>query len=520
MLVIAGGTVFDGTGAPGRIADVAIEGDQIVAVGDLSALQAPRLEAQGLFVAPGFIDVHTHTDATVILNPAMSSSIRQGVTTELTGNCGMQVGVARNGPAFSLERRLARYEAPFEWASLGEFFNCLERQGIAGNVAALVGHGTLRKRVMGWDPHPPRPEALEQMRRLLRQSLEEGAFGLSTGLEYAPGRFATTDELVALAREVASVGGLYATHLRNEAEGLLEAVEEALYVAQQAGVAVQLSHHKAEGRRNWGVVQHTLARLEAARASGMDVACDVYPYTAFMTNLAVRTLPAWVQTGAMEEIAERLRDPNVRTRVLAEMRDLDLDWERLLIGVARRNRSLQGRSVAALAREWGVTPQEAVLQILTSEGGVVTGIQFEISEEDMRTVMRFPYTCIASDSGSRAASGPISEDRVHPRGFGTFPRVLGRYVREESVLTWEEAIHKMTGLPASRLRLRRRGVIRPGAYADLVVFNPHRVEDRATFADPIRYPVGICHVFVNGVAVVRNGEETGARPGRVIRRGE
>ncbi|MBI3945530.1 MAG: D-aminoacylase [Armatimonadetes bacterium] len=520
MEIIAGGALFDGTGAPGQVADVAIDGDVIVAVGDLSAMEAPRLDARGLFVAPGFVDLHTHTDATVLLNPSMSSSIRQGVTTELTGNCGMQVGLSLNGPPFSLERRLSRDDAGFEWSSLAEFVACIERQGIAGNLAALVGHGTLRKRVMGWDPNPPDGEAMAQMRRLLCQALEEGAFGFSTGLEYSPGRFATPAELAALAREVAAVDGVYATHLRNEAEGLLEAVEEAIGVARESGVALQLSHHKAEGRRNWGRVERTLARIEEARAAGMDVACDVYPYAAFMTGLGVRTLPAWVQGGSADELAERLRDPDTRTRVLADMQGLDLDWGRLQIAVARKDRSLQGRSLAEIARERGLTPQEAVIDVLAGEGGMVAGISFEIAEEDVRAVMRFPHASIISDSGARAANGPLAEDRVHPRGFGTFPRALGRYVREERVLTWEAAIHKMTSLPAARIGLRRRGLVRPGAYADLVVFDPETVSDRATFADPIRYPEGIRHVFVNGVGVVRDGEETGARPGRVIRRGE
>lgn len=519
MIIIEGGTVFDGTGAAGRVMDVAISGNTIAAIGALTAMPGTRLNARGLFVSPGFIDLHTHTDVTILRNPGMSSSVRQGVTTELSGNCGAQAGLALRTPEFALELRLSGEGEQFRWQSLAEFFERIEAQGSAANVAALVGHGTLRKRVIGWQRSAPDPEALARMRALLRQALEEGAFGLSTGLEYAPGRFAQTDELVELAREVAAVEGLYATHLRDEADELLASVEEALRIGRESGAAVQLSHHKAEGRRNWGAVSRSLARVEDARAAGLDVACDVYPYTAFMTGLGVRTLPSWAQEGSAEEMAARLREAEYRARVLAEMQGLCLDWEQLRIASARHDRSLQGRSVAEIARERGQTPQEAVLDTLIAAEGMVTGILFEISEEDMRAVMRFAHTAIASDSATRAATGLLAEDRVHPRGFGTFPRVLGRYVREEKLLTWEAAIHRMTGLPAARLGLKRRGVLRPGAYADLVVFDPERVADEATYAEPLRYPTGIRHVFVNGAAVIRDGEETGARPGWVLRRG-
>ncbi len=519
MKVIAGGTVIDGTGAPRRVADVGIVGGEIVAVGDLSHADAERVDARGLFVAPGFIDLHTHSDMTLLQSPGFSSTLRQGVTTELCGNCGMQVGLALDTPEFALEQRLARGSRGFRWTSMAEFLALAEERQIAANVAFLAGHGTLRKRVMGWEMGPPDADALCRMRDLLRRTMEEGAFGFSTGLEYAPGRYAQTDELTALAQEVAAAGGLYATHLRNEAEGLIESVEEALAIARGSGAALQLSHHKAEGRRHWGTVERTLAMIDAARAAGLDAACDVYPYTAFMTGLGVRTLPAWAQEGSIEQVAESLRDPSTRDRVLVEMTALGLDWERIQIAIARNHREVQGLSLADIARERGVTPPEAVVDLIIAENGLVTGISFEIDEEDMRRVMRYEHTSIGSDSATRAITGPLAEDLIHPRGFGTFPRVLGRYARDEGVLSWEQAVRKMTGLPASRLGLKRRGVLAPGAHADLVLFDPATIVDTATYENPFQYPAGIRHVYVNGTAVIQDGEETGARPGRVLRKG-
>ncbi|HHX39854.1 MAG TPA: D-aminoacylase [Armatimonadetes bacterium] len=518
MVIISGGAVVDGTGAPRVVADVAFEGDTIVAIGDLRGAEGTRIDARGRLVAPGLIDLHTHSDATVLGFPSMSSSVRQGVTTEVGGNCGMQVGLALGTSEFELEQRLYHGPHPFCWTSLAEFAALVEEQGIAGNIAFLAGHGTLRKRVMGWQRGAPAPEALARMRAFLRQTLEEGAFGLSTGLEYPPGSYATHAEIAPLVAEVAAVGGLYTTHLRNEGDHLAEAVEEELRVACETGVRLQISHLKAERRRNWGKAREMLARIHAARAAGIDIACDVYPYTAFMTGLWVATLPAWAQEIPAEELSKRIQEPGFRDRVANDMAEMEIDWEQLQVAIAPQDRSLQGRTMAEIARERGVASHEAVLDLLA--GGLVVAIVFAISEEEMRLVLRAPFTSVASDGTTRVASEGADEDRVHPRCFGTFPRVLGRYAREEGLLSWEEAIHRMTGLPASRLGLRQRGVIRPGARADLVVFDPETVLDTATFVTPASYPRGIEHVFVNGVAVVRDGEETGARPGRVLRRGQ
>ena len=341
MVIISGGAVVDGTGAPRVVADVAFEGDTIVAIGDLRGAEGTRIDARGRLVAPGLIDLHTHSDATVLGFPSMSSSVRQGVTTEVGGNCGMQVGLALGTSEFELEQRLYHGPHPFCWTSLAEFAALVEEQGIAGNIAFLAGHGTLRKRVMGWQRGAPAPEALARMRAFLRQTLEEGAFGLSTGLEYPPGSYATHAEIAPLVAEVAAVGGLYTTHLRNEGDHLAEAVEEELRVACETGVRLQISHLKAERRRNWGKAREMLARIHAARAAGIDIACDVYPYTAFMTGLWVATLPAWAQEIPAEELEA---DPGGSDRA----NDMAGDGDRLGAApgrIAPVDRSLQGRNI-------------------------------------------------------------------------------------------------------------------------------------------------------------------------------
>ena len=511
--------MFDGTGAPGRVADVGIEGERIVAIGDLSAADARRIDARGFFVSPGFIDMHTHTDATVLGNPSLSSSVRQGVTTELCGNCGNQAGMALDTPELAREYLFAGGESDCQWSSLGQFMGRVEEQGAAINLAFLAGHGTLRKRAMGWHCGPPDRDLLRCMLCLLSRALEEGAFGLSSGLEYAPGSHADTRELGVLAAAVAAAGGIYATHLRNEAEDLATSVEEALAIAREAEVPLQISHLKAEGRSNWGSIGGVLERLDEARAQGIDVACDVYPYTAFMTGLGVRTLPPWAQVGSWEQIARRLRHPGYRSRVLAHMAGLPLDWDQICIAVAPGDRALQGRSIGEIARERGKTPQETVLDLLIQENGAVSSINFDMAEEDMRSVLRYEHASIGSDTAARAPHGRLAEDGTHPRAFGTFPRVLGRYARDEGVLTWSSAIHKMTGLPAQRLGLRRRGTLAPGAYADVTVFDPGAITDTASYADPFQYPAGIRHVFVNGTPAVAFGQETAALAGQVLRRG-
>jgi len=528
-ILVKGGMVFDGLGNPGVRADIGIQDDRIAAIGDLSKAQAGRiLDATGLYVAPGFIDIHTHSDLTVLLNPGMESSIHQGVTTEVAGNCGLSVGLVLDAPLFSLERRFLTPAQKLDWdGSLKGHLRRIEDQGIAINYITLVGHGTLRKRVMGMEARDPTPEELDRMKALLTQAFEEGAFGLSTGLEYAPGSFARLPELVALSQVAAQCGRFYASHLRNEGDRLVESVQEALTIGEEAGLPVQLSHHKAEGMRNWGKVKTTLRMMEEARAKGMEVSCDQYPYTAFMTGLSVVTLPSWVHDGGTEAFLARLSDPEIRSRIMAEVRELhpelaDLSeesaWHQIEIGVCHGCRELEGRRIADMAVESGRDPLEMVMDLLISPPErLISVIYFAMSEEDVRLVMRHPHTLVGSDGASSNPHGVLGEHNIHPRGYGTFPRVLGRYVREEGVLPWEEALRKMTSMPARRLGLMDRGKLKVGCFADLVVFDPLTVADRATYRDAHHFAEGIVHVLVNGRVALEDGEQTEARAGRVLR---
>jgi N-acyl-D-amino-acid deacylase len=528
-LVIRGGMVFDGTGAESIRADIGLIGDRIAAVGDLTEAAAGRvLCAEGLCVAPGFVDIHTHSDISVLYNPGQASSVAMGVTTQVTGNCALSVGLVTRDPAFEFEQRwLAPHGTRITWRRFDEFLRRVETQGVANNFVPLVGHGSLRKRVMGLAERAPDIAEMAALRRELEAALDAGAWGLSSGLEYVPSSYATIEELAELCRPVAECGGLYATHLRNEGDTLIEAVEEALAVATRASVPLQLSHHKAEGRANWGKVRTTLSMVAQARAQGLDVQLDQYPYPAFMTALSVQVLPLWAQRGTAEETVNRLRDPARRAAILAEIREAHPDWDDLSpesvwqniqVGVCRSRPELQGQCLAALAREAERNPLEYVLDLLIETDGYVSAVNFAIAEADIAEVMRFPWTAIGSDGVGTCPEGKGGADRVHPRSYGTFPRVLGRYARELGVLTEAQAIHKMTGLPAARLGLSDRGLLRPGFFADITLYDPATIGDRATFDAPHQFAAGIAYVLCNGRLILENGQPTGTLAGRVLRR--
>jgi len=524
-LILRGGNVVDGTGAPPFVADVGIVGEHIAAIGDLRAAQAHRtIEVAGLCIAPGFIDIHTHSDISLLYNPQQTSAIVQGITTQVVGNCGIAMGLITDEPIFAYERRwLAPYGVRVKWQGrLARFHERVLETGTATNIVPQVAHGTLRKRVMGMERRPPTAEEVQRMQALLEQAVEDGVWGFSTGLEYAPGSYAKTEEILALAKTAARYGLLYSTHLRDEADHLLEAVQEALRIGEEAGIRVQLSHHKADGERNWGLVQHTLQMVEKARARGVDVMLDQYPYDAYLTSLLTGILPDWATEGGPDAIVMRLKIPSIRERIKAEIVALHPDWQheahwqRVVIAVARNNRDLQGRSVAQIARERGCLPLDCVLDILIEENTFVSAARFTLSEEDVQTVLRHPLTMIGSDAIATAPLGKMSADRVHPRNYGTFPRVLGRYTRDLRLLTLPEAVHKMTGLPAQRLGLHDRGVLREGAVADITVFHPATVADRSTFDEPHQFPVGIEYVFVGGKIALENGVPTGVLAGKVL----
>jgi N-acyl-D-aspartate/D-glutamate deacylase len=476
--------LFDGSGAPPRRADVAVRGARIETVGEVPGRGGREIDASGLALAPGFIDVHTHDDFAALIHPDMAFKARGGVTTCVVGNCGF--GAAPWREASLIARAFhPKAELP-EWQGYAGYLARLDAEPPSLNVAVLVGHGTLRLAAMGNEVRAPTTTELARMEGMLREGFEAGALGLSTGLIYEPGRHADTDEIVTLAAVAAEYGGLYTTHMRNEAEGLVESVEEAIEIGERAGVRVQISHHKASGRANWGAVRDSLARIEAARARGARVNADQYPYTAASTVL-----------GAIIGLAGRGEgDVEPADVVLASTADHP-QWE--------------GRSLAELAAEWGVSGREVGQRVLAAEPGA-TVILHSMCEEDVRTVMRHPTTMIGSDGL------PTLDGRPHPRLYGSFARVLGRYAREAGLFPLEEAVHRMTGLPARVFGLVDRGLVREGACADLVVFDPERVIDRGTFEDPNQYPEGIPHVIVNGVQVVRDAVHTGARPGLTLRR--
>ena len=499
-LLIAGGTVLDGTGAAGTRADVAIRGDRVVAVGPALPRDAARrvVDASGRAVAPGFIDLHAHLDPLLRLS-GMESALRQGVT------------LALGGPDGGSPLPLAPYLDSVTAA----------RPGL--NVAFLVGHNDVRREVLGMSDRAPTDAELARMRALVARAMGEGAFGLSTGLLYLPGTYATTDEVVALARAAADSGGIYTSHLRKEGIGLLEGVGEALEIGRRARVPVVLTHHKAVGRQMWGQSARTLAMVDSARRAGTDVMVDQYPYTATHTNLGV-LVPSWAMAGGDSAFARRLavpalRDSVVRGIVFNILNDRGGgDLARVQFSRVGFDRSLEGKTLRDWADRRGLAPTPengAALVLDAMRQGGANAIYHVLDEGDVARIMRHPQTMIASD-GRLSTPG---DGHPHPRAYGTFPRVLGRYVREQRLLTLEQAVHKMTGMPAARLGLRDRGVLRAGAVADVVVFDPATVADRATFEQPHQYPVGIGTVVVNGVVAVDGGTPTGARAGRVLRRG-
>ena len=490
-MVLRGGTVFDGTGRPGRVADVGLRGHRIVAVAPGLARGLSEADVTGLAVSPGFIDVHAHDDFAVLLEPDVPFKLLQGVTTVIVGNCGS--GVVPFEAGLTRFRRFHPGADPLPWRGFAEYLQRVDEALPAVNVGVLMGHGSLRRGAMGLAAREPSGAELDQMRAWVREGSEAGALGLSSGLFYEPGCHARTEELIALAREMALAGGIYASHIRNEGPDLLESIAEAIGVGESADVPVQISHHKASGRSNWGRVADSLRGIEEARARGHDVTADQYPYTAAST-----TLHAVVQSGLGRTNTGGLGD---------------FSAEDVLIASAPGHSAYEGQTLAALAAGWGMTAGEAAAHLLAKEGEGCFVVVFSMSETDVRTVLAHPTTMIGSDGV------PTTGGKPHPRLYGCFPRVLGSYVRDARVLDLATAIHRMTGMPAAKFGLKDRGAIRAGGYGDLVVFDPTRIADGATYEHPRQFPEGIWGVFVNGALAARDGQRTGARAGRAVRRG-
>ena len=536
-VLIQGGKVIDGTGAPWFRADVAIQDGKIAAVQRLpmteqvdgqleGAAAATVLDATGCFVTPGFVDPHTHSDLPLLVNPPAESQVRQGVTTVVIGNCGS--APAPVGPlngAF-LNRRIGERAAGQglrrDWRTFGEYCDRMRRQGVAVNVAPLAGHATLRGEVMGMESRPPTADDLAAMCRLLEEALDDGVFGLSTGLIYPPSSYADTDEIVALAEVAARRGGLYFSHIRGEGDTLLDAVDEAIEIGRRAELPVQIAHHKAARPPNWGKTAQTLEMMQAARTGGVDVAYDAYPYIASSSGLG-SLLPDWAHEGGTTALLARLRSPVERERVVAGIRERAAGmegWHTVTVSwvPTAAHKSWEGQTIEQIGASLGLAGEETVAHVLETLGGAAHMVYFQLDEADVCRVLAHPLGMIGSDGSVAAPYGPLSEGKPHPRSYGTHPRVLGRYVRELGLLTWEEAIRKMTSAPAQRLGLAAKGIVRPGLDADLVVFDPATVSDRATFDEPHQYPDGIEHVLVNGELVVSGGNHLGTLPGHVLTR--
>lgn len=539
-LLITNARIIDGTGSPSFEANLAVTGGVITHMApDLEMPCRKTIDAAGLVTCPGFIDMHTHSDFTLLLEPHSDSRIRQGITTEVTGNCGGSPGpITPSGQKAFMEYitdlgRLYKRCLPSEdwnWKTLDEFYNHLSARGTAVNMVPLVGHSTLRANVMGYRSESPDPQEMSQMIRLLEKELENGIFGLSSGLIYHPGAFARTDELAALAAVVKASNGIYATHMRSEGRYLFDAVEEALSVARKSGVSLQISHLKCETPAMWGQSDTLLGTIYQARQMGIQVDFDQYPYTAYATSL-LELFPVWAKETGSSRMIDLLSDSTAKNKIIADMTHRsntweypmqDLDWDRIqIMGYSRpENQGYNGLSVEDLSAALDLDPLEAVFQVFCQEKGGLGMIVFAMSETDLITILKDPTGMIGSDGCAASPGGPAGQSLVHPRFYGTFPRILGTYVREKQVISLEQAVHKMTGLPAKKLGLMHRGRIEEGMAADLVLFDPDTVADMASFTDSHCFPAGIVHVMVNGSPVMLNGELTGDLPGKRLSRGE
>ena len=522
-LVLRRATVFDGTGAPGLELDVAVTGDRITEVGTITATGSEEIDLAGMALAPGFIDIHSHADLSLLVNPNAESRIRQGVTLEIVGQDGSSVGpMSDAGFRATRDRYRDTYGVDINFQDLGGFLDQLDRTPATVNLATMIGHGTIRGLVVGGVDRPATENEIQRMRALIGEALDQGAVGLSSGLEYTPGSFADVSELVELAKELRGTGYPYASHMRNEDDRLFAAVEETLHVGRMAGVPVQISHLKAQGERNWWKAKAVLGSIEEAREAGLDVHFDRYPYIAYATGLS-NLFPAWARAGGSGAFIRRLEDPTqlpaIERFTRAKVALLG-SWDAVQISSVGSAGTVyaRGRRLGELAAERGEEPFALTVRLIVEGGSNVGMIGFGMSEENTAEFLAHPLGVVCSDGGSYAPYGALSGGSPHPRGYGAFPRLIGHYVRS-GALSLELAVHKATALPARKLRLADRGVIRPGAFADLVAFDPTTVADQATFEDPHQYPVGIPLVVVNGQVTLRDGEQTGARAGRAIRGG-
>ena len=527
-IVITNGHIMDGTGSPWYSGDVGIRSGKIAAIGNLSAAPRTRtIDAHGLVIAPGFIDMLGQSEKTILVDPRLPSKIYQGITTEITGE-GDSAAPLNDYLLQADGAKFAHYGITPDWRTFAQYFARLEKQGIGINLASYVGATQVRRMVLRDDDKQPTPEELKQMKALVRQAMRDGTVGVSSALEYAPAPYAKTDELITLAGEASGFGGIYATHMRNESDAVLSAIDEALQIGRQAHIPVEIWHLKVAGKANWGRMPEVVAKINAARSAGMDVSADTYAYPAWYNDFSA-FIPQWAHDGGDAKLVERLKDPAMRARIRKDMETpsdaWDNEWqeipspEAILIGVVQNPDllPLQGKTLAEVARIWNKDPMDALFDLLIQDNALTEVAVFGMSEPDVALALVQPWVSIDNDSSGTSPEGILGKEHPHPRAYGTFPRILRKYVREEKRLTLEDAIRKMSALPAQRMRLTDRGVLKAGMWADVVIFDPETVRDLATFESPNQLSQGMEYVLVNGVPVIDQGKMTGALPGKVLR---
>jgi len=526
-VLVRGGMVYDGSGKPPRRADVGIKGDRIAAVGDLAGATGKTvIDAKGLAVAPGFINVLSWSNESLLADGRGQGEVRQGVTTQIMGE-GWSMGPVNDAIKKRVKAEQVDIKYEIEWTTLSEYLTFLERRGVSQNVASFLGATTVREYVLGLDNKKPTEQDLVRMRRIVEREMHDGALGISTALEYAPAYYADTQELIELCKVAARYKGRYISHMRSEGPALLDGVDEVIRICREAKIPAEIYHFKASGKDNWGRMSDAIAKVEAARRKGLPIAANVYCYTACGTGLDA-CVPAWAQEGGPMAMRRRLRDPDLRKRLLEDIRGRKKDQPNfyleagspdniLLVGFRQKHlKPLQGKTLAAVAKERGKDAVETMLDLLVEDQSRIETVYFTMSEENLRKLIPLPWVSFGSDEAAQAPEGVFLKAMPHPRAYGNFARLLGKYVREEKLLSLEEAIRKLTSLPATNLRLDRRGLLREGHFADVVVFDPKTIADRATYEKPHQYAVGVRHVLVNGVAVLKDGEHTGAKPGRAL----
>ena len=527
-IVITNGHIVDGTGSPWYSGDIGIRDGRIAAIGNLSAAARKHtIDAAGKVVAPGFIDMLGQSETTILVDPRLPSKIFQGITTEITGEGGSAAPLTK--AIVDADRPVyAHYKIDVDWQTFRQYFARLEKQGMGINLASYVGATQVRRVVLGDADVQPTPEQLEKMKALVRDAMRDGAVGVSTSLEYAPAPYAKTEEIIALAAEAAKFGGIYATHMRDESDTVLEAIDEALRIGREAHIPVEIWHLKVAGKNNWGRMPQVVAKINQARAQGSDISADTYAYTAWFNSMSA-FIPPWAHDGGDAKLVERLKDPAIRVRIRKELEtpsgNWDNEWqevpgpEAVMIGVVQNPelKKFQGKRLSEVAQMMHKDAMDALFDLLIEDKGFTECAVFGMSEPDVALALQQPWVSIDNDSSGTSTEGILGEEHPHPRAYGTFPRILRKYVREEKKLTLEEAIRKFSALPAQRMRLTDRGVLKQGMWADVVVFDPERVRDVATFDDPNRLSEGMDFVLVNGVPVIEGGKMTGALPGKVLR---